>query len=84
MDYSGAGGKLIHQKNQKQKISWHCPFKFLQNMVYNTTQHPPPTPTPPQPHTVRLLWEGGGEEVEGKQYTRGVENTNMTDSICSL
>jgi hypothetical protein len=27
MDYSGAGGKLIHQKNQKQKISWHCPFK---------------------------------------------------------
>ncbi len=30
MQYSGAGGKLIHQKNQKQKISWHCPFnKFL-------------------------------------------------------
>ncbi len=27
MDYSGAGWKLIHQKNQKQKISWHCPFK---------------------------------------------------------
>ncbi len=27
MDYSGAGGKLIHEKNQKQKISWHCPFK---------------------------------------------------------
>ncbi len=26
MQYSGAGGKLIHQKNQKQKISWHCPF----------------------------------------------------------
>ncbi len=24
--YSGAGGKLIHEKNQKQKISWHCPF----------------------------------------------------------
>ncbi len=24
---SGAGGKLIHEKNQKQKISWHCPFK---------------------------------------------------------
>ncbi len=20
-------GKLIHEKNQKQKISWHCPFK---------------------------------------------------------
>ncbi len=27
MGYSGAGGKLIHEKNQKQKISWHCPFK---------------------------------------------------------
>ncbi len=27
MGYSGAGGKLIHKKNQKQKISWHCPFK---------------------------------------------------------
>ncbi len=29
MEYSGAGGKLIHEKNQKQKISWHCPFKGL-------------------------------------------------------
>ena len=29
MEYSGAGGKLIHEKNQKQKISWHCPFKFF-------------------------------------------------------
>ncbi len=27
MEYSGAGGKLIHEKNQKQKISRHCPFK---------------------------------------------------------
>ncbi len=27
MEYSGAGGKLIHEKNQKQKISWHSPFK---------------------------------------------------------
>jgi hypothetical protein len=26
MGYSGAGGKLIHE-NQKQKISWHSPFK---------------------------------------------------------
>ena len=26
MEYSGAGGELIHEKNQKQKISWHCPF----------------------------------------------------------
>ncbi len=29
MGYSGAGGKLIHEKNQKQKISWHCPFKGI-------------------------------------------------------
>ncbi len=29
MEYSGAGGKLIHEKKQKQKISWHCPFKFV-------------------------------------------------------
>jgi hypothetical protein len=21
------GGELIDEKNQKQKISWHCPFK---------------------------------------------------------
>ncbi len=26
MEYSGVWGKLIHEKNQKQKISWHCPF----------------------------------------------------------
>ncbi len=29
LDYSGAGGKLIDVKNQKQKISWHCPFTSL-------------------------------------------------------
>ncbi len=29
MEYCGAGGKLIHEKNQKQKISWHCPFKRI-------------------------------------------------------
>ncbi len=27
--YSGAGWKLIHEKNQKQTISWHCPFKDI-------------------------------------------------------
>jgi len=27
MVYSGAWGKLIHEKNQKSKISWRCPFK---------------------------------------------------------
>ncbi len=29
MVYSGAWGKLIHEKNQKSKISWHCPFKVV-------------------------------------------------------
>ncbi len=28
MVYSRAWKKLIHEKNQKQKISWHCPFKY--------------------------------------------------------
>ncbi len=23
----GGGGEMIHEKNQKQRISWHCPFK---------------------------------------------------------
>ncbi len=31
MGYSGAGGggggELIHEKNLKSKISWHCHFK---------------------------------------------------------
>jgi hypothetical protein len=26
--YSGAWRKLIHEKKQKSKISWHCPFKM--------------------------------------------------------
>ncbi len=28
MRYSGAWGKLIHEKNLKSKILWHCPFKL--------------------------------------------------------
>jgi hypothetical protein len=57
-------------------------------MVHNTTQHPP---TPPQSHTVCIccrftLGRRGGvgkvrEKVEGQQFTRGIENTNMTDCI---
>jgi hypothetical protein len=35
MEYSGAGGKLIHEKNQKQKISWHCPFKIILSEFLN-------------------------------------------------
>jgi hypothetical protein len=28
MIYIGAWLKLIHEKNQKSKNSWYCPFKF--------------------------------------------------------
>ncbi len=51
MGYSGAGGKLIDEKNQKQKISWHCPFnmKHLKGtvsqdfrlLVFFMNQYPP-------------------------------------------
>jgi hypothetical protein len=33
MVYSGAWGKLIHEKNQKSKISRHCPFKGLSSQI---------------------------------------------------
>ena len=39
MEYSGAGGKLIHEKNQKQKISWHCPFKQFQCFLCTTIKY---------------------------------------------
>ncbi len=29
---SGAWGKLIHEKNQRSRISWHCPFKSFVQM----------------------------------------------------
>jgi hypothetical protein len=39
MGYSGAGGKLIDEKNQEQKILWHCPFKQSQNKYIMTVYH---------------------------------------------
>ncbi len=39
MQYSGAGGKLIHQKNQKQKISWHCPFNMWISLLKSTKKN---------------------------------------------
>ncbi len=30
--YKGSGGKIIHEKNHKQKISWHCPFKGTETL----------------------------------------------------
>jgi hypothetical protein len=65
-------------------------------MVYNTTPQLNTTP-PPQPLTVCIyglyvlytFGKGGGvgevrEKVEGQQFTRGVENTYMTDCIANL
>jgi hypothetical protein len=34
MGYSEAGGKVIHEKNQKQQILWHCPFKAGRSQIY--------------------------------------------------
>ncbi len=39
-----AWGKLIHEKNQKSKILWHCPFKkhwhqFFRTFPYSSTMH---------------------------------------------
>ncbi len=36
MEYSGAGGKPIHENNQKQKISWHCHFDTKNHKKYIT------------------------------------------------
>ncbi len=38
MEYSGAGVKLIHEKNQKQKISWHCPFNVQKSETEESLQ----------------------------------------------
>ncbi len=39
MGYSGAGAKLIHEKNQEQKISWHCPFKDILLEMFHAQSH---------------------------------------------
>jgi hypothetical protein len=31
-------GKLIHEKNQESKISWHCPFKSSQIIQYKNLE----------------------------------------------
>ncbi len=35
---SGAWGKVIHEKNLKQKISWNCPFKPLEQFLFYTNE----------------------------------------------
>jgi hypothetical protein len=68
------------EAGQKQSV------KLLQNMVYNTTQHPPPLPLPHSrtlsvytlPYIYRGKGGGGGqrEGIEEQQFTSWVENTN--------
>jgi hypothetical protein len=38
MGYSGTGGKLIHEKNQKQKTLLHCPFKGVKTLIIPSLQ----------------------------------------------
>ncbi len=49
------------ESGQKQSV------KLLQNMVYNTTPHPPSHTL--SVNTVHLLWEGGGEVRESRGAT---------------
>ncbi len=34
--FSGAWGKMIHEKTLKQKVSWHCPFNTSTNKLGNS------------------------------------------------
>ncbi len=62
--------------------------KLLQNMVYNTIQHhpPPPTPQPPEPHTVCTFSLGrGGGQREGRgatvhKYSSFVHRSNSSQA----
>ncbi len=62
MWYSGAGGKLIDEKNQKRKISWHCPFND-DVTVYSSARLVPSCPhTPNHPFLFAYIWIAGGKE----------------------
>jgi hypothetical protein len=50
---SGASGKLIHEKNLKSKISWHCPFKKVLFSLSSSQSLPLTTPT-----TVKTPFDG--------------------------
>ncbi len=64
---SGAWGKVIHEKNLKQKISWHCPFKYCCDVINTDPREywaiyrgPGLCPvlfafSPPTPSTVNML-----------------------------
>ncbi len=62
----GWGSNFVGSESGQKKS-----VKLLQNMVYNTTQHPPPTAAHCL-YTVRLLWEGergGRGQGEGRGAT---------------
>ncbi len=46
MLFSGAWGKVIHEKNRKQKISWHCPFNLRISQCCRATLPTPCTCCP--------------------------------------
>jgi hypothetical protein len=85
--FLGWCSNFVCSESQKQSV------KLLQNVVYNTTQTPPP-PHPTATHCLFILYVyfgkeggvGGGfrEKVERQQFTRVVENSNKTDCISSL
>jgi hypothetical protein len=51
------------ESGQKQSV------KLLQNMVYNTTKHPP-TPTPPKSRSTYIYIKGVGHEIDFKMFDR--------------
>jgi hypothetical protein len=55
---SGAWGKVIHEKNQKQKISRHCPFKHCQGIKNDRTVEVSRTLTRVQKQTAPLYYLG--------------------------
>ncbi len=78
MGYSGAGGKLIDEKNQKRKISWHCPFKRIEGIAhlkiliifklnYNKGKHV--WKLQPLGHHYRFNWVYTAKTVYGKFET---------------
>jgi hypothetical protein len=40
MEYLGAWGTLIHEKNMKSKISWHCPSNKMTSGGMKDFQRP--------------------------------------------
>jgi hypothetical protein len=60
MLFSGAWGKIIHEKNLKQKVSQHCPFNTSTNKLGNSmllkgggvTSPCAPPPHPQKPITL--------------------------------